>query len=217
MVKGIIHAMGPLSLYLHIPFCRHRCAYCDFNTYTTVGGLQDTYVSALVKEIGQVADLAGRAGQLRPVHTIYLGGGTPSLLPVSALGKIMQGTAESFGHTVDAEISMEANPEFIDLTYLEGLREIGINRLSFGVQSAQADELALLERTHDFQTVINVVSLARKAGFSNFNLDLIYGLPGQTLTTWAASLEAVIGLEPAHLSLYCLTIEPGTPMHRWLD
>jgi len=209
--------MEPLSLYLHIPFCRHRCAYCDFNTYTTVGALQDAYVVALENEIAQVAKLAGKDGQLRPVHTIFFGGGTPSLLPVTALQSILQCAAGAFKQTEDAEITLEANPEFVDLKYLEGLHEIGINRLSFGVQSAQAGELALLERTHDFQTAVDVVSMARAAGFANFNLDLIYGLPEQTISSWAASIEAVLALEPAHLSLYCLTIEPGTPMHRWLD
>jgi oxygen-independent coproporphyrinogen III oxidase len=208
--------MDPLSLYLHIPFCRHRCAYCDFNTYTTVSTLQDAYVAALEGEIAQVATLAGRSGQMRLVRTIYFGGGTPSLLPVIAVQSILRCVAGTFGQTKDAEITLEANPELIDSSYLEGLREIGVNRLSFGVQSAQANELALLERTHDFQTAVDVVSKARAAGFNNFNLDLIYGLPGQSLSSWADSIEAVLALEPAHLSLYCLTIEPGTPMQRWL-
>ncbi|MDX1413168.1 MAG: radical SAM family heme chaperone HemW [Candidatus Promineifilaceae bacterium] len=209
--------MVPLSLYLHIPFCRHRCAYCDFNTYTTVNDLQEAYVAALVKEIRQVALLADSAGQLRPLQTLYFGGGTPSLLPVKALQSILQCTAETFGHAANVEITLEANPEFIERGYLEGLRGIGVNRLSFGVQSAHAQELTLLERGHDFQTAVEVVNLARQVGFHNINLDLIYGLPDQHLSSWTKSVEAVLNLEPTHLSLYCLTIEPGTPMNRWLE
>ena len=209
--------MDSFSLYLHIPFCRHRCAYCDFNTYTTIGDLQDAYVVALKREITQVASLAEKEGQLRPARSVYFGGGTPSLLPVSSLQSILDCVAGTFGVTADAEITIEANPEFIDLAYMEGLRTAGVNRLSFGVQSAQANELALLERVHDFQTAVNVVSDARAAGFENFSLDLIYGLPGQSLNSWSASLDAVLALNPAHLSYYCLTIEPGTPMQRWLN
>lgn len=208
--------MDSLSLYLHIPFCKHRCAYCDFNTYTTVGDLQEQYVAALMSEIGQVAELADQAGQRVPLRTIYFGGGTPSLLPVRNLKSILDCASEAFGETEEIEISLEANPETVDLDYLQDLRASGVNRLSFGVQSAQAGELALLERTHDFQTVVNVVGMTRAAGFNNINLDLIYGLPGQSLSSWAASLEAVLALKPEHLSLYCLTIEPGTPMQRWL-
>lgn len=215
-VKGIICDMEPFSLYLHIPFCKHRCAYCDFNTYTTVAEIQDVYVQALIKEIEQVAELAENEGQLRPVHTIFFGGGTPSLIPVEGIRSILQAVSKSFGQTEHVEITLEANPETVDADYLQGLFDIGVNRLSFGVQSAQINELKLLERTHDFQTAVNAVALARQAGFSNFNLDLIYGLPGQGLSSWKESLEAVLALGPAHLSLYCLTIEPGTPMQRWL-
>ncbi len=196
--------MEPISLYLHIPFCKHRCAYCDFNTYTTVEDLQDAYVDALVREIAQVGALAGRAGHLRPVHTIYFGGGTPSLLPVSALQSILQGTAQTFGVTAEAEITLEANPEFIDQKYLDGLREIGINRLSFGVQSAHADELALLERLHNFQTAVDVVGMVRSAGFSNFSLDLIYRIAGTEHLILGGQLRGCIstGTGPSELILF---------------
>jgi oxygen-independent coproporphyrinogen-3 oxidase len=208
--------MEPLSLYLHIPFCRHRCAYCDFNTYTTVGTLQEQYIHALEREIEQVAILADMAGQKRPFHTLFFGGGTPSLLSVSELQRVLNCVQNTFGLTSDSEITLEANPDTVDKIYLEELRQIGINRLSFGVQSALADDLALLERTHDFATVIEVVSEARAVGFDNLSLDLIYGLPGHNMSSWAKSLEATLELAPDHLSLYCLTIEPGTPMHRSL-
>ncbi len=208
--------MERLSLYLHIPFCQHRCAYCDFNTYTTVGTLQEQYIDALVREIKQVAKLADVAGQKRPFHTLFLGGGTPSLLSLSELQPVLDCVQNSFGLTSDSEITLEANPDTVDEKYLAGLRQIGINRLSFGVQSALAGELALLERTHDFAKVMEVVSEARAVGFDNLSVDLIYGLPGQNMSSWAKSLEATLELSPDHLSLYCLTIEPGTPMHRSL-
>jgi oxygen-independent coproporphyrinogen-3 oxidase len=208
--------MEPLSLYLHIPFCRHRCAYCDFNTYTTVSTLQDQYIHALEREIKQVAILADMAGQKRPFHTLFFGGGTPSLLSVSELHRVLDCVQNTFGLTSDSEITLEANPDTVDKIYLEELHQIGINRLSFGVQSALAADLTILERTHDFATVIAVVSEARTIGFDNLSLDLIYGLPGQNMPSWTKSLEATLELTPDHLSLYCLTIEPGTPMHRSL-
>ncbi|MCA9948683.1 MAG: radical SAM family heme chaperone HemW [Anaerolineales bacterium] len=208
--------MDALSLYLHIPFCRHRCAYCDFNTYTSLSDLQASYAQALCAEIGQVAKLAEDAGQKRPLHTIFFGGGTPSLMTLTQLDSILQTSRFALGWAAEIEISLEANPDTVDVDYLTGLADIGINRLSFGVQSAVADELQLLERSHDFETVVHVVDMARQAGLNNFNLDLIYGLPGQTLASWQRSLDAVLALEPPHLSLYCLTIEPGTPMQRWL-
>lgn len=208
--------MEPLSLYLHIPFCRHRCAYCDFNTYTTVSTLQERYVQALMQEIKQVAKLADMVGQKRPFHTLFFGGGTPSLLSVNQLQRILECVQETFGMTQEAEITLEANPDTVDERYLINLRQVGINRMSFGVQSARADDLAMLERTHDFATVVDVVSQARAAGFDNLSLDLIYGLPRQSISSWIKTLEAVLPLMPDHLSLYCLTIEPGTPLHRWL-
>ncbi len=209
--------MQPLSLYLHIPFCRRRCAYCDFNTYTSVGALQGAYARAMCREIEQVAEFAEEAGQLRPLHTIFFGGGTPSLMALADLSAILQTTQRAFGWQPDIEITLEANPDTVDGVYLAGLRALGINRLSFGVQSAVASELQLLERSHDFTTVIRVAKKARQAGFTNFSFDLIYGVPGQTFESWAQSLEAALALDPPHLSLYCLTIEAGTPMQRWLN
>ncbi len=204
---------GRLALYLHIPFCRHRCSYCDFNTYTSVGDLKGEYTAALCREIEQVGQLAGGK---RPCHTIFFGGGTPSLMPPAMMGQILQTIRRHFALTDDAEITMEANPGTVDRDYLTAVHNLGVNRLSFGVQSAIASELALLEREHDFPAVIAAVADARAAGFDNFSLDLIYGVPGQTLASWEQSLRAVLDFQPSHLSLYCLTIEPGTPMNRWL-
>ena len=200
-----------LSLYLHIPFCKHRCAYCDFNTYTSLLDLRETYADALVAEMAQVS------GALRrPVHTIFFGGGTPSLMSPASLERILAGVRTHFDLATDAEVTMEANPGTVDLDYLTAVRQTGINRISFGVQSVIESELALLEREHDFATVVEAVALARQAGLANFNLDLIYGVPGQTLASWEQSVRTVLELDPSHLSLYCLTIEPGTPMQRWL-
>lgn len=204
--------MSSLSLYLHIPFCRQRCSYCDFNTYTSLSDLRVPYAQALAREITQVAGSAHR-----PAHTIFLGGGTPSLLAPEWLALIFQAVRDGFELAPEAEISLEANPGTVDADYLAALRALGVNRLSFGVQSADAGELALLGREHDFAAVVEAVAQARAAGFDNFNLDLIYGVPGQSLSTWERTLEAALALQPPHLSLYCLTIESGTPMHRWLN
>ncbi|HFC11288.1 MAG TPA: radical SAM family heme chaperone HemW, partial [Anaerolineae bacterium] len=200
-----------LSLYLHIPFCRHRCSYCDFNTYTTLGELQARYATALADEVKQVA-----GDVRRKAHTLFFGGGTPSLMTVAQMAEILGALHEGFVVTDSAEISIEANPNTVTLEYLQALRGLGINRLSFGVQSAIASELSLLDRQHDFATVIRAVEMARQANFNNFNIDLIYGVPGQTLSSWQQSLDAILALDPPHVSLYCLTIETGTPMHRWL-
>ena len=209
--------MIPLSLYLHIPFCRHRCSYCDFNTYTSLQELQGDYVAALEQEIIQVAGLARSAGQLRPVNTLFFGGGTPSLLTEEQIRRLTSAVETAFGFTADIEITMEANPETVDQDYLVAVRDAGINRLSFGMQSANANELTLLGRTHDVGTVFEAVHQARTAGFGNINLDLIYGLPAQNTADWEQSLRTALNLQPPHLSLYCLTVEQGTPMHRWLQ
>lgn len=202
------------SLYLHIPFCRHRCAYCDFNTYTGLGDLQGPYAAALADEVAQVAGLA--PAERPAAHTIFFGGGTPSLMAAKDLARIMDAARRCFRLTQDAEITMEANPGTVDAAYLQAVRALGVNRLSLGMQSAVSSELALLEREHDMQTVVEAVELSRVAGFENVSLDLIYGLPHQSLESWRRSLEEALALETEHLSLYCLTIEPGTPMQRWL-
>ncbi|MCA9991615.1 MAG: radical SAM protein, partial [Anaerolineales bacterium] len=180
-----------LSLYLHIPFCRHRCAYCDFNTYTGLGDLQQAYALALGQEIAQVGGLP-RPGDIlpRPVHTIFFGGGTPSLMAAAEIDHILQQVRQHFDLHPAAEITMEANPGTVDAAYLAAIRAAGVNRLSFGVQSAVAEELRFLEREHDFAAVVEAMALSRAAGFDNLNVDLIYGVPGQTLASWQASVAA---------------------------
>jgi oxygen-independent coproporphyrinogen-3 oxidase len=201
------------SLYFHIPFCRHRCSYCDFNTYAGQEHLRGAYVAALCKEIALVA---ASANERLAVHTIYFGGGTPSLLSPAQIGHILETTARHFALSAQAEISLEANPGTVDAHALKALRSVGINRLSLGVQSAHPDDLRLLEREHDFVTVIRTVAWARAAGFDNLNLDLMFGLPHQSLERWQGALEQAAALQPEHFSLYALTLEHGTPLAHWV-
>ena len=200
--------MKPISLYLHIPFCAHRCGYCDFNTYAGLEALMPAYVEALIDEAEL---LAQAAGQRLPVHTIFFGGGTPSLLPANDVEKILDALSLAFSLSDSVEISLEANPGTLNLAKLQGFKAAGINRLSFGVQSASPEELRLLERQHDFEDVIQAVAWARQAGFDNLNLDWIFGLPGQSLASWERNIELAISLNPEHMSLYALSIEHGTP------
>jgi len=203
--------MVPYSLYLHIPFCRKRCSYCDFNTCAGFEQLIPAYLSALHTEIEKVS---AAAPSRLPVHTVYFGGGTPSILEAAQVEEVLHTIAVRFDLQDGLEITLEANPGTVSLDQLRDLRAAGVNRLSFGMQSAHADELVLLERLHDHLGVIEAVKWARQAGFDNLSLDLIYGLPDQTLERWQFSLEMAIRLAPEHLSLYSLTLEEGTPLHR---
>ena len=205
------------SLYFHIPFCVHRCAYCDFNTYAGREALMPAYVIALYKEIEIIAESA--PGRL-PAHTIFFGGGTPSLLSPDQFEQILQTAWAHFDFsaavsTGQLEVSLEANPGTVTAGSLQNLCKLGFNRISFGVQSAHPQELRQLERIHDFFDVIDSVQWARQAGFQNINLDLIYGLPEQSLARWQESVRRAVDLQPEHLSLYALTIEAGTPFGHW--
>jgi len=204
------------SLYFHIPFCTHRCAYCDFNTYAGQEETIPAYVNALIREIefvgNQITKLPGN--QLR-VHTIFFGGGTPSLLTPKQFASIFTSIRNNFNIRDQAEITIEANPGTVSYESLLELRRIGINRISYGVQSANTEELRMLERIHTFFDVIEAVTNSRKAGFENLNLDLIYGLPEQTLQTWQTTVKRILDLHPEHISAYALTLEHGTPFGRW--
>ncbi|MCC6187516.1 MAG: coproporphyrinogen III oxidase family protein [Anaerolineales bacterium] len=206
-----------LSIYIAIPFCQVRCAYCDFNTFAGLDDLMAPYARALAREIR----LVGEAAAGRPVHTIFFGGGTPSLLPLLVYQDIFAVLRGAFALTTDCEITLEANPGTVDAAYLLGLRALGVSRLSFGVQSTHASELRLLDRLHSFEDVRQAVALARAAGFDRashgLNLDLIFGTPHQTLAMWQASLLRVLALEPEHLSLYALSLEHGTPLRSWVQ
>ena len=264
---------GPYSVYLHIPFCRRRCAYCDFNTYAGLEDLHAAYIRALEAEIHYLGQQAATRGEPHPlpsprrgggtaaigrphgsplptvvdrgsradttpsplgrgegpgeggldanrrlsIHTVYFGGGTPSLLAPAHYERLLTALADAFHLLPDAEITLEANPGTVDTAYLAALRGLGFNRLSLGMQSARPEELRLLGREHDFPAVIRAVAAARKAGFANLNLDLIYGLPGQRLEDWQTSLEWALRLAPEHLSLYALTLEHGTPLRAWVQ
>jgi oxygen-independent coproporphyrinogen III oxidase len=202
------------SIYLHIPFCRHRCNYCDFNTYAGIEDLIPRYVEALCREVELVAS---SLDERLPVHTVFFGGGTPSLLPAEELERTLQSIDRSFNLAPDLELTLEANPGTLSPAYLRQLRVLGINRLSLGMQSADPSELALLERQHDFNDVRQAVDWSRQAGIENINLDLIFGLPYQNLSRWDQSLTLACGLQPAHFSIYSLTLEHGTPLKDWID
>src|SRR3990172_1910188 len=166
------------SLYIHIPFCRHRCSYCDFNTYAGLEGLIPKYMASLQQEVAWAGQAAG---EKLPVHTIFLGGGTPSLIPARELALLLEACDRYYAVQPGAEISLEANPGTVTLASLKDLRQAGFNRISLGMQSANAVDLMLLERQHDTLDVIRAVEWARRAGFDNLNLDLIYRLPAQPL------------------------------------
>jgi len=199
------------SMYIHIPFCKHRCHYCDFITTVGKERLIDPYVDALTKEIREIS----QRGEKYDLHSIYFGGGTPSLLPVSSFEKIINKIHQRFPVKQDCEISLEANPGTLSLAYLHQLRKLGFNRLSMGVQSTNPFDLARLDRIHTVGDVLDSIYEARKAGFDNLNLDLIFGLPWQNLENWKNVLIQALSLQPEHFSLYSLIVEPGTELFSW--
>ena len=201
----------PLALYLHIPFCDHRCTYCDFNAYAGLDSLMPAYTDALV---GEIVAWGAELG-VRQVGTVFFGGGTPSLMPLPLLRRVTEAIRACFSVAPDAEWSLEANPGTVDEAYFRGLRSLGVNRVSIGVQSFDDGELRQLDRIHNGATAEAAYRAARAAGFDNINLDLIFGLEGQTLGGWERNLRRAAALGPEHLSLYALTIEEGTPLaHR---
>jgi putative oxygen-independent coproporphyrinogen III oxidase len=201
-------AARPLSLYLHIPFCTLKCAYCDFNSYAASTTSSPPSSTRFIDEIHVWSPLM----KGRPVSSVFFGGGTPSLLPLSGVERILYAVRRSFDIASDAEITLEANPGTVDLPYLRGLRISGVNRLSFGVQSFDDAELKSIDRIHTAAEAVEAYNLARKAGFDRINLDLIYGLPNQTLARWKDNVEPALTLGPEHLSMYALTIEEGTKL-----
>ena len=204
---------SPPSIYLHVPFCVHRCAYCDFNTYAGQESLIPAYVDSLIREINFIGPPI--TNYQSPITTIFFGGGTPSLLSGPQLASVMDALRAAFAFSPHLEATIEANPGTTSPEFLRHIREAGINRISFGVQSANPEELRTLERSHNFFDVINSIKWARQAGFRNLNLDLIYGLPEQTLASWKSTLQRVADLHPEHISAYALTLEHGTPFGRW--
>lgn len=203
----------PLSIYMHIPFCSVRCGYCAFNTYTELDHLIPAYVKALCREI----DIVASSNPHHEIHTLYFGGGTPSLLTPGQVEQILLRASAAFKILPDAEISLEANPEDLAFDYLRDLRSLGVNRLSIGMQSANAKILRLFDRQHDLQAVTDAVDAARKAGFDNLNLDVIFGSPGETLSNWRNTVAVLTRLSPEHLSMYGLELKGGTSLRLRVD
>lgn len=204
------------SLYLHIPFCHTRCYYCDFNTYAGMLPLRESYIHALLTEIALAGEMAQHAGGIRRrSRTVFFGGGTPSLLSVFQITRLLDACHDAFTVDEDAEITLEANPGTLSQEQLRGIRTAGINRLSMGAQSFDAMLLKTLGRIHSPDDITQAVSFARTAGFSSINLDLMFGLPGQTMQHWHETLNRALDLHPEHLSLYSLIIEEGTPFYTW--
>jgi len=202
-----------LSLYVHIPFCIAKCGYCDFNSYAGQESLIPAYAQTLLREAEMWSAACATAGGWRG-ETLFVGGGTPSLMPLAEVKRILEGLRRHLGLAPEAEVTLEGNPGTVDKPYLSRLRELGVNRLSLGVQSFRDDELAFLGRIHSAEEARSAYRAARSAGFDNVSLDLIFGLPAQTADRWMESLEEAIGLGPEHLSLYALTVEDGTPLAR---
>jgi oxygen-independent coproporphyrinogen-3 oxidase len=205
-----------VGLYVHVAFCRTKCHYCDFNTYAGLGHLLDDYVDSLVREITTLPPCLPAPTPLEAfrIGSIFLGGGTPSLLSVEQVERILE-ASHTWQYDTSAEVTLEVNPDDPTFEYLSGLRRVGINRLSFGVQSFNDDMLSRLGRRHDAQTARDAYDRARRAGFDNVSLDLMFALPGQSLSDWLATLDEAIALAPDHLSAYTLTIEEGTPFGAW--
>jgi putative oxygen-independent coproporphyrinogen III oxidase len=208
----------PFGCYVHVPFCARRCGYCDFNTYTplelgeSAGGSRSAYVDAVLAEVRLAREVLG--GVEVPVSTVFFGGGTPTLLAPDQIGRILAAIGAEFGYAANVEVTAEANPDSVDAAALDRLRAEGVNRISFGMQSAVAHVLSTLDRTHAAARLPPVVAWAREAGFEQLSLDLIYGTPGESVADWRTSLDAALALEPDHISAYALVVEDGTALAR---
>ncbi|MDQ4125517.1 MAG: radical SAM family heme chaperone HemW [Actinomycetota bacterium] len=194
------------GVYVHVPFCRHRCHYCDFNTYEGLDSLHGPYASALEREI---AEWLGTRG---PATSAFFGGGTPTLLPPEALRRLLEAIRASVGIAPGAEVTIEANPETVDERTFEALLEAGFNRFSVGVQSLAPHVLERLGRTHSAETALGALAAARRAGAADLNADLIFGSPWETPEDWRRSLEGIAAAGTTHVSAYALTVEEGTPL-----
>ena len=198
-----------LSLYIHIPFCKAKCSYCDFLSFDSCGyDRQRQYISALCKEIEAYRTVAGDY----LVTTIFIGGGTPSYIKADLIGQVMQSIYKIFKVDPEAEITIEGNPDSLKADKLKTYRQAGINRLSIGLQSANDDMLKTLGRVHDYDQFTEAYNSAREAGFSNINIDIMSGLPGETADSYMETLKKVSVLEPEHISAYSLIVEEGTPL-----
>ncbi|REL27810.1 radical SAM family heme chaperone HemW [Thalassotalea euphylliae] len=199
----------PLSLYIHIPWCVQKCPYCDFNSHGIKSALpEQAYTAALLKDLDD--DIARFKLNDRKLHSIFIGGGTPSLFSAKAIGEILAGVFARFDHDSDIEVTLEANPGTVEADKFKGFAQAGVSRLSIGIQSFESDKLIKLGRIHDNQQAIRAAQFAKSCGVKSFNLDLMHGLPGQSLDAAMDDLAQAVALEPDHLSWYQLTIEPNT-------
>jgi oxygen-independent coproporphyrinogen-3 oxidase len=213
--------MSNLSFYIHVPYCIRRCGYCDFNTYTPAelsisSGLNQisrNYVDLVIQEISFAKSVAGD----RSIPTIFFGGGTPTLMEPSDLGRVITVLSDNFDVLEDVEITIEANPDSVSLEKLTRLRALGINRISFGMQSAVPHVLATLDRTHDPKNVIRAVLWAKESGFAEINCDLIYGAPGESMSDWECSVDTALSLPVTHISAYALIVEDGTKLAKQVE
>lgn len=207
-------SMTETSLYFHIPFCNRRCGYCDFNTFAGLNSLLPVYVDAICQEIELIAKASP---QKINVGTLFFGGGTPSLLSPQQVERILETCASVAEISSSAEITLEANPGTVTAESIHAYRSMGINRISFGMQSAHPDDLRILDRQHHHSDVIQSVLWSQQAGFKHVNLDLIFGIPGQGLERWKNTLRLALLEGVDHYSLYSLSVEDGTPMQQWVD
>ena len=216
-VSDMPDADAAIALYVHIPFCETKCPYCDFNTYAAIEPLMPAYGEALRAEIALWGRLmAGGAGAARRVSSVFFGGGTPSYVPARDIAGVMDAVRGAFRVMPDAEVTLEANPGDFTPGKLAAYLECGVNRLSIGVQSFDDGLLATLGRRHSADEAADAYRMAVEAGFRNISIDLMYGLPYQRLEQWQCTLDRALELAPPHMSMYCLTLEGGTPMERWV-
>lgn len=204
-----------VGIYIHVPFCRSKCYYCDFCSRTRATKEQmEQYVRALCGEIDFISQKVKNGGGIPVADTVYFGGGTPTLLDTKDFEKILFAIKDNFGICDDAEITVETNPKTADYQKLCDIKNLGVNRLSIGMQSVHDGELRALGRIHTFEDFCNTYSEARRAGFDNVSADLMYGIPDQTAESFDVSVKALADMSPEHISSYCLTVEEGTPFDR---
>ncbi len=205
-----VRVHSPFGVYVHVPFCASRCGYCDFNTYTELGHLQSSWAETAVAEVRHARELLGPV----PVETVFVGGGTPTLLPAADLVRVLREVDDCFGLAPGAEVTTEANPDSVTPASLAALREGGFTRVSFGMQSASSRVLRVLDRTHVPGRAQQAAREAAAAGFEQVSLDLIYGTPGESDEDWQRSLDAALEAAPTHVSAYALIVEDGTALGR---
>lgn len=204
----------PLSLYIHIPWCERKCPYCDFNSHTQQQETDEqTYIQALINDLVQDVEQYQQHIDQRPIQSIFIGGGTPSLFSAQSIAKLLENIQQHLNFANDIEITLEANPGSSEASKFAGFKQAGVNRLSIGIQSFNPTHLKSLGRVHNSQEAIEAAKHAKNAGFDNFNLDLMFGLPAQNLEQCLSDIQQAINLEPSHLSCYQLTIEPNTLFH----